>query len=233
MLYYYIDVCETTESTESIVKRILFALFLLLRDIQGENIMETVLLKLVEQLNSSVFVLILILVFIMVAVFHIGKWKERFCTHENRLGKVETLSEKIIAISTKVDLIYERTNPKPMTQSYSPISLTPLGKENATNMKADEIFERIKGTLVQLVESTNPKNAYDIQTVSMNVIKINLLRLLNEEELIRIKNLAYQQGVLVEDFFGIFGVILRNHILQQKGIPISEIDKCDPAKQKS
>ena len=67
----------------------------------------------------------------------------------------------------------------------------------------------------------------------MNVIKINLLRLLNEEELIRIKNLAYQQGVLVEDFFGIFGVILRNHILQQKGIPISEIDKCDPAKQKS
>lgn len=192
--------------------------------------METVLLKLVEQLNSSVFVLILMLIGMMFAIFYIGQWKERFCSHEGRLGKVEDLSEKIIQIATKVDLIYDRTNPKPMTQSYSPISLTPLGKENADKMQAQQIFERIKGDLVRFVENANPKNAYDIQTVSMNVIKIHLLRLLNEEELIRIKNLAYQQGVLVEDFFGIFGVILRNHILEQRGIPISEVDKCDPTK---
>ena len=40
-----------------------------------------------------------------------------------------------------------------------------------------------------------------------------------------IKNEAFTKGLLAEDILGIFGVLLRDHILQQRGIPVADVDK--------
>ncbi len=73
--------------------------------------MQEVFIKLIEQLNSGVFVLLGILVLAFYAVYKIGGWKQLFSTHNNRLEKVEKMSERIISIQTKVDQIYQYFNP--------------------------------------------------------------------------------------------------------------------------
>jgi len=40
-----------------------------------------------------------------------------------------------------------------------------------------------------------------------------------------IKQEAYSKGILVSDILSVFGVLLRNYILDSKKISISEVDK--------
>lgn len=54
--------------------------------------------------------------------------------------------------------------------------------------------------------------------------KNELVNILNEFELNLIKNEAYKNGLLIEDIFSIFGVLIRNKFLQLKGIPIAHVD---------
>jgi len=51
-----------------------------------------------------------------------------------------------------------------------------------------------------------------------------LLTFLNEKELTIIKQEAYSRGIIVQDVMSVFGVLLRNFILSQKGMPISAVD---------
>lgn len=187
--------------------------------------MQEIILALISQLNSSVFILLAILILAFISIFKMGKWTEKFTSHDRRVEKIEGLSEKVIELKTKIDLIYQYTNPHPMVKSMSPISLTELGKKVAEEIKANQIFSKYVSKLVQEAESKKPTNAYDIQQVSLEVSKNFLTTLFTDEELNIVKQQAFKRGVLVEDIMIIFGIILRNHILQEKGIPISDIDK--------
>jgi hypothetical protein len=189
------------------------------------------LLKLIEQLNSSVFVLIAILILAAIGLFKIGRWTEIFKNHEDKITKVENLAEKVLVMGTKVDLIYENTlGSKRVVAAMSPITLTDIGKDIAEKIKADTILERCIPQLVKEVELEKPNNAYDIQMISMKVAKERMISCLNENELTTVKQEAYNRGLLVEDIMSVFGVLLRNHMLNKKGIPISDVDKHTPAK---
>lgn len=39
---------------------------------------------------------------------------------------------------------------------------------------------------------------------------------------------VFQQGLRIEDLLPIFGILLRNLILEERGIPIADIDKHEP-----
>lgn len=188
--------------------------------------------KLISQLNGSVFVLMIILIIAFIAVFRIGKWSEKFSHHEEKIKKTEEIaknvSESIIELKTKVNLIYENTNPRRTVASNSPISLTDIGKEIARNIEANRILEENKSKLINEVEFAHPQNAYDIQMSSMQIAKEKMVALLKEDDLIKIKEEAYKNGILIEDVMSIFGVLLRNEILQRRGIPISDVDRHQP-----
>lgn len=186
--------------------------------------MEAVFTKLIEQLNSSVFILLVILGIAFYFIFLFGKWSQKFLHHEDKINNFQGLSDKIIELKTKVDLIYQNTNPNKLVASHSPISLTEMGKAMADTINADKILSEHIDSLVKEVELDAPKNAYDIQVVSMKVAKEKLLSYLNENNLNAIKDEAYAKGILVEDIMTIFGVLLRNQILKNKGIPISDVD---------
>ena len=100
--------------------------------------MEAIITQLIEQLNSSVFVLLAILGISFYLIFLFGKWAEKFLHHKDKLNNVQNLSDKIIELKTKVDLIYQNTNPNKLVASHSPISLTPSGKEMAKTIDAGE-----------------------------------------------------------------------------------------------
>lgn len=186
--------------------------------------MDAVITKLIEQLNSSVFILLVILGISLYLVFLFGKYSQKFLHHEDKINDMRGLSDKIIELKTKVDLIYQNTNPNKLVASHSPISLTDMGRAMAETINAEKILRDHIDVLVKEVELESPKNAYDIQVVSMKVAKEKMLSCLNENNLNAIKDEAFAKGILVEDIMSIFGVLLRNEILKSKGIPIADVD---------
>lgn len=192
--------------------------------------MEVVLTQLIKQLNSSVFILLLILVATGWGLYKIGGWMRTFEHHEQKITRIEGLAEKVVIIQTKVDLIYQNTlGTRRTVAAMSPINLTALGKEIAEKLKAEDILKKYISKLSKEAEIENSKNAYDIQMAAMNLAKGKLLTLLNDEELVAVKQEAYNRGLLAEDIMSIFGVLLRNHVLAEKGYPVSDIDKYAPS----
>jgi hypothetical protein len=184
---------------------------------------------LITQLNSSVFILLALLVLFTVGVWitasRLGSWTEKNFHRDEEIKKLGSMRDFMIELKTKVGLIYENTNPRKIAETHSPISLTPLGEKISNKIEATEIFERLVLQLKEKVSLENPKNAYDIQTISMKIAKETMLELLNEKELIVIKDEAFSEGVIIEDIMIIFGILLRNCILKEKGLPISDVDR--------
>ena len=189
--------------------------------------MEAILSKLIDQLNSSVFVLLGILAVAAWALYHFGRWKEKFFTHDQRLDKVDSIHESVIELKTKVQLIYDNTNPRATLRSSSPISLTDIGNEIAAKIGTEAIFSRYLAALVGKANAKCPvgANAYDIQTISMDIAKKDLPGMANANEINLVKDEAFDRGLLAEDIWAIFGVYLRDHILRDRGIAVAEVDK--------
>jgi len=131
--------------------------------------------ELIKQLNSSVFVLLGILVCAFFVIYKVGKWSEKFKHHDSKITKIENLSEKVVELKTKVDLIYDNTNPRKTVAAMSPISLTEMGKEIESKIGANEILEKYIAVLTKEVSLENPQNAYDIQSASMKVAKEKMI----------------------------------------------------------
>jgi hypothetical protein len=189
--------------------------------------MDAIFTKLIEQLNSSVIVLMLILFVVVWLIYHVGRYREIFGTHIKKLENIDGLGDRMVKLETTVNLIYMNTNPRKLVEAHSPLSLSEEGKKAAETIHADKILGRIHKKLEALVEKEKPKNAYDIQVASMKSTS-QMLDLLNEKELSTIKDYAFQQGLRLEELFPIFGVMLRNIILEERGIPIAEVDKHEP-----
>ena len=67
--------------------------------------------RLIDQLNSSVFVLLGILACTGWMLYKIGKWTAIFKHHDEKIVKIEGLAEKVVVMGTKVDLIYQLVKP--------------------------------------------------------------------------------------------------------------------------
>ena len=191
--------------------------------------MKEVLLVIAQQLNSSVFVLIAILGICFLGVYQIGKWGQKFKDHGEKIDEARKDSERLIRLESKVELIYMNTAPapNPMVRAHSPISLTEVGKKVAISIEAENTLEKYYEKLKVQLEKSKPKTAYDIQEAALRMARESIESYLNEDELNTIKDEAFNRGVPVEDVLVILGVLLRNHYLKEKGIPISEIDRTE------
>lgn len=185
--------------------------------------------KLIDQLNSSVFILLFILGATFWAIYKIGLWTAIFKHHDDKIIKIEGLADKVLLMGQKVDLIYENTlGSKRPVAAMSPINLTQVGKEIVEKIKAETILAKYLAKLSKDMDVENPKNAYDIQMAAMKLAKEKMLTLLNGDELAAVKQEAYNRGLIVEDIMSVFGVLLRDYVLKEKGYPISDIDKHTP-----
>lgn len=188
-----------------------------------------IVLKIIDQLNSAVIVLLMILAAVAIGIYKAGQWSKVFKFHEEKITKIEGLADKVLLMGQKVDLIYDNTlGAKRPLAAMSPINLTPVGNEIVEKINANTILARCLSQLEKEVEKEKPNNAYDIQMVAMKIAKEKMVTCLNETELAVVKQEAYNRGLLVEDIMSVFGVLLRNHILNQKGISISDVDKHAP-----
>ena len=197
--------------------------------------------QLISQLNSSVFVLIAILVFFFIAVpiaswkmsAFIAKWQERHREHERSLDKIEKKIDIIPKLEAKIELIYSNTLRQPLTQSNSPITLTDAGKEVAKIIKAATLVDKYKYLFVDALGKNYQRlNAYDIQQKIFDFSSGAFDKNLTDKEINTIKDEAYNRGLLDDDIFRVIAILVRDEILSDLGMNKVELDKHDPNRAK-
>ncbi len=188
---------------------------------------DAVFTQLIHQLNSSVFVLLILLAVAFVAVWKVSGLVERFKHHGDKLDELGHLAKDVTILTTKVDLIYQHTLPATMrpTAAHSPISLTDVGRSIAANIKAPELMAKYRSQLCAAVDASSPKNAYDIQMAAMKTSREKLITFLNDVEIAQVKQEAFSRGLLAEDVLSVVGVLLRDEILKERNLPVSDVDK--------
>lgn len=196
--------------------------------------MPDLLLKLAEQLNSSVFVLLVILVVAFWATFKLAKvisQHENFCKKQDNFdGTIDTIKEDIHAIKAKVDIIYNRN--LDTVQAHSPISISDTGQKIASALKLEDLVVQYWDKISEVIKQKNPSNPYDIQVVAMALASDVFEDFFSEEEKVRIKKYAFDNGRNLLEIYPIIGVLMRDKYLNDMGISVDEIDKHDPDKDK-
>ena len=162
----------------------------------------------------------------------------RMNRHEHRMDtledKLNNLTALVAKIAGKVDILADTMNlvlfhitgkmDVKLAQSKSPLGLSPLGEELRQKFGADKIIEKYKQALCSVFEDelNRANNPYDIQAITFDAVNLKLYDLLNEEELLLLKNEAFRQSVATEYFKTIFRILFRDEILKDKGISIDE-----------
>jgi len=191
--------------------------------------MTEIFLKLSDQLNSSVFVLMALLVATGYGLLKIGGWTERFSHLNQKIDGALSMEKTVIRLEQLTELIYNNTLKTPLVKSFSPIVLTHTGLEANASIGFELLLKREFSKLSGLVEEKSPKNAYDIQVESMRVASEQFPVVLNDIELLNAKEYAYYKGLRLEDLSSVLGVLLRNEIFKSKGISVSEVDEHSPS----
>ena len=219
--------------------------------------MEAVFIALIEKLNSSVFVLLVLLLLAFYACYKITSivtnWnvKREYSDKrlekmedihdlvtkddikleniDKRLEKIENIYEIVISTRERIQMLYEKfisgTVSNPLIASRSPIKLTDEGEEVAKEIDAQSIFNRHIKSLINRIDEENPQTAYDIQTVSFRLTSEELPKMLSKEEMAIIKNSAFNRGIQILNIWVIFGIYLRDKILNDRGVIPSDLDK--------
>ena len=118
-----------------------------------------------------------------------------------------------------------------LLDTHSPIALTEAGVKLATQMGAEQIIASNFDRIAENIEGKNLKNAYDIQQYAMQTAAVEPEKFFSPADVDSIKNVAFKKGLGLFSIGNVLGVMIRDAYLKRKGIDISEVDKCDPAKQ--
>jgi len=195
--------------------------------------MQTIFLKLLDQLNGAVLVLVAILVMAFWAIYKLGGIIKTFSffekKNENFDKSIDEMKTNIFSIKATTDLLYQ--NHLSTIKSQSPISLTEKGKAISTELKMEEMVINHWEVIKSEIDKKNPSNPYDIQGISMNLPKDCFEHIFNEEEKMKIKTYAYKTGANLLEILPIIGVIIRDKYLEEKNIPVEDVDANDPAKK--
>lgn len=152
---------------------------------------------------------------------------KRFGQMDKRIDKVETCMDEIRKDISFLKGTIEVTlrSSGALTQAHSPISLTEKGKRVAEEIKADKIiatnWERMRATL----DAEDLKTAYDIQQFCIETPEFEPLRFFDETTVNHIKDFAFNQGMPIQMYYRMLGVIIRDRYFDEKGISLQDVDK--------
>lgn len=196
--------------------------------------MAEVFLKLIEQLNSAVFVLIAILVLAFWAIYKVAAMITLFKSFKDERTETKNdltdIKKDVAKVTATVDLLYQShlyQSQLPTVKSYSPLSLTDKGKEISGALKLGEKIANHWVEIKNKIEEKKPSNSYDIQTASLDLARDCFETIFTNEERNEMKQYAFKNGLNILEFFPIIGIITRDKFLAERGINLSEVDEHD------
>ena len=169
----------------------------------------------------------------LMAIAFLAVWKvSHFST---KFSSVTKLEESIDSIKTDMHYVkgfiqlYRETN-NPLAQRQSPVSLTQIGKDVSSELKLEKMVMNHWDAFCSAVTSCLKKNCnpYDIQVESFKVGD-SYQKFISQEELLAIKTHAFSAGYNLDIYNLLFGIIIREKILKDKGFREADIDLHDPS----
>lgn len=141
------------------------------------------------------------------------------------LGKLETGIDGIHRI---MSMMAGFSGNSQLTQSHSPISLTPKGKAISEQLGFHDMLQSNWEKIQSMVEDAG--NPYDIQTGFIAGFITSPESFIDTESLDRIKRDAFLRGIPLIDYMRMLGVMARDRYFSIHGIDVGEVDKNDPCK---
>ena len=140
---------------------------------------------------------------------------------DDLVKRVDGIAGDITLLKDDITLLKTALPKGKLTESHSPLKLTEKGKQIANLVNADSIVDKYSDK-IDLSQSTT---AYAIQSACSEFALKKLPELLEQSETELIESVAFAQGLSkLLIFDSVFGILFRDKILKQKGIPLPSDD---------
>ena len=177
----------------------------------------------------SIVIAISIALFVYFVISSITKIQKEMEDVKKDISKISNNTENLDFIKKFINLFYKNEGIE-LTTINSPITLNERGVEISKKIQADNIINRNYETFKNNVCEKEVINAYDIQqncfSFSKSIIKTKEYFEDNEYE--NMKSIAFDEGITIESIYIVFGILLRDRILQERQLTHDDIDKHDP-----
>ena len=176
---------------------------------------------------------------LLILAFYLVHWITKKVTtinnsHSGLSKAIEKIELNIDNIKSDLSYVKGSINilnahiPNPTIQSKSPISLTELGERLAKEMDLQDIIIRNWDKIYDYLDKNLiSKNAYDIQQFCIDTASISLDKFFIDSDIDNIKNFAFKNGNPLMYYGSMIGVMIRDAYFKQKGIDVSDVDKCE------
>jgi len=199
------------------------------------NGMSALFLELIQQLNSAVWALLVILIVAFVAVWKVGQIVEKFRTFkdENKdiRGDIKEIKSTLTTVKATTDLLYQAH--LQTVKPGSPLKLTEIGETIARDLSIDAKLANHWEHINEMFSGASVQNPYDVQVAALNVARDCFEKIFSPTEQGEIKTYAYNHGKNLLEIYPIIGIKIRDKVLSLRGIKPEEIDAHDPAKIKN
>ncbi len=182
--------------------------------------MDALLAKLIDQLNSSVFTLLALLMIAFWIVYKFGGLVKTFSDFKDKHKEMDThiggIKDLLASIKATTDLLFQAHIQT--IQTKSPLTLSPLGVAFSRELNLEEKIAYYWHDIRKDIQKASPTNPYDVQIITMEIAHHCFENLFTSSEQAQIKLFAYQKGIHLLQIFPIIGVLIRDKYLEEKVI---------------
>lgn len=166
-------------------------------------------------MEASTIIAIINLVITLIGIsYWFGKYAEKINNLEKNSASIQDLRERLAKVEAGKANISSQ-----YFQANSPLSLTDKGKAVLLDSSGKDYIEKNKDVLLKQIKERSPKNAYDVQEYSIDIIKSKT----QLDDFNPIKNYAFKEGLDFDLVIKILGIYLRDFALIDNGFNINEL----------
>lgn len=157
------------------------------------------------------------------------EWNDKQKGIDKLERRVEDISTNLQYIKATLEVMKNNPPELNLTQAHSPVTLTKIGQDVANEIGARRIIADNWQKIQDCIDTADlGSNAYDIQQFCIETASIALEKFFSEEDIIKIKEFAFNNGKTLAYYGGMFGVLIRDKYFESKHIPIEEVDRNAP-----
>ena len=137
-------------------------------------------------------------------------------------ANVNKSTTEAAVLTAKVEFVYWHmlyTSFQP-NDGKGPLALTSTDKKIVSSIDAHKMLDKYLPTLKAWIDERKIGTAYDIQMYSVYITWRDMLKLLDEDDLIKVKDEAYHRNMRLDNLMKVFAILLRDAVFNDRGMPL-------------
>lgn len=149
---------------------------------------------------------------------------------EKRFDKVESkldgLADSISLVKVMLNSLTNKNDI--MTQTNSPLTLTPIGRQIIDEYNVRGMVNDNWGNIIGYSKQIESKNPYDIQQFFIEESILRLGDMIGKENEDKIKLISFERGIPLASLAKAVAVVIRDRYFSEHGIQVADIDRHSP-----